>query len=57
MRAVWKGPFIDRQILREIDQLQKLNKKKVPINVAFLIQIVQPCKASKNERAQICSWP
>ena len=32
MRSVWKGPFIDGRILSEIHNLQKANKKKIPID-------------------------
>lgn len=42
MRSIWKGPFIDKQILKEIDKLQKEGKKRVPIKIISKNSVIFP---------------
>jgi len=42
MRSVWKGPFIDNNVLNEIYELQKAGKKKVPIKIVFKGSVIFP---------------
>ena len=42
MRSVWKGPFIDGRILSEIHNLQKANKKKIPIKIVSKGSVIFP---------------
>ena len=42
MRSVWKGPFIDNNVLNEIYELQKAGKKKVPVKIVFKGSVIFP---------------
>ena len=42
MRSVWKGPFIDNNILDEIYKLYKSNKRKVPIKLVSKNSVIFP---------------
>jgi small subunit ribosomal protein S19 len=42
MRSVWKGPFIDNNILDEIYKLYKSNKRKVPIKIVSKNSVIFP---------------
>ena len=42
MRSVWKGPFIDDKVLQEIYDLQKANKRKVPIKIRSRESVIFP---------------
>ena len=42
MRSVWKGPFIDEKVLREVDKLQQSNKKKNPIKIVSKASVIFP---------------
>lgn len=42
MRSVWKEPFIDGRILSEIHNLQKANKKKIPIKIVSKGSVIFP---------------
>ena len=42
MRSVWKGPFIDNNILDEIYKVYKSNKRKVPIKIVSKNSVIFP---------------
>jgi small subunit ribosomal protein S19 len=42
MRSVWKGAFIDNNVLYEIYELQKADKKKVPVKVFLKSSVIFP---------------
>jgi len=42
MRSVWKGPFIDNNILDEIYKLYKSDKRKVPIKIVSKNSVIFP---------------
>jgi len=42
MRSIWKGPFINTNILHEVFTLQKLNKKKTPIRITSKSSVIFP---------------
>jgi small subunit ribosomal protein S19 len=42
MRSVWKGPFIDNNVLQAIYCLQKANQRKVPIKIKSKKSVIFP---------------
>jgi small subunit ribosomal protein S19 len=42
MRSIWKGPFIDSNVLDEMNQSRKLGKTKVPIKITSKGSVIFP---------------
>jgi len=42
MRSIWKGPFVNTNILHEILILRELNKKKNPIKITSKNSVIFP---------------
>jgi len=42
MRSVWKGPFIDNNVLDEMHKLQQLGKTKAPIKIISRNSVIFP---------------
>ena len=42
MRSIWTGPFIDSNVLDEMNQLRKLGKTKVPIKITSKGSVIFP---------------